>query len=106
MRQPDPIAEGASKKEGISTMNLVFAEWSKGSLGRLTLSATILTVFVLAAVAMQISKSALSTEESVSLSDHYAQSRPPRQIVQANCTFPGFRSSNCARIQTAVLLLD
>ena len=87
-------------------MNFVFAEWSKSSLGRLTLSATILTVFVLAAVAMQLSKNASSTVQSVSFSDHYAQSRPARQIVQANCTYPGFRSLNCARIQTAVLLLD
>jgi hypothetical protein len=87
-------------------MNFVFAEWSKSSLGRLTLSATILTVFVLAAVAMQLSENASSTEESVSHSDYYAQSRPARQIMQVNCTFPGFRSSNCARIQTAVLLLD
>jgi hypothetical protein len=44
--------------------------------------------------------------QNVSLSDQYAQSRPARQIVQANCTYPGFRSLNCARIQTAVLLLD
>ena len=87
-------------------MNFVFADWSKSSLGRLTLSATILTVFVLAAVAVQISKSASSNGQSVRLGDHYAQSRPTRQIVQANCTYPGFRSSNCARIQTAALLLD
>lgn len=87
-------------------MNFIFAEWSKSSLGRLTLTATILTVFVLAAVAMQLSKNASSTVQSVSLGDHYAQSRPARQIVQANCTYPGFRSLNCARIQTAVLLLD
>ena len=87
-------------------MNFIFAEWSKSNLGRLTLSATILTVFVLAAVAVQISKSALSTGQTVSRSDHYAQSRPARQIMQANCTYPGFRSLNCARIQTAVLLLD
>ena len=87
-------------------MNFVFAEWSKSNLGRLTLSATILTVFVLVEVAAQVAKSALGTGQTVSPSNHYAQSRPARQIVQANCTYPGFRSLNCARIQTAVLLLD
>jgi hypothetical protein len=76
---------------------------------RAALIASALFVLILSLFAAAVHDQARSTSdasESLRLGEKWAQSRPSRHVMQANCTFAGFRSSNCARVQTAALLLD